>query len=281
MTSAPARIRFACQTYSWQMSGDLYRDRIDHIAAIAAGAGFPGLEIDTFMLGREFRTQQRLSSALLAHQLELAALAHAAEWQHDYETEDERTEADDIIALLSAFPDAKLVLVQLPGDDRRNLRVRQRAAIACMNAVGRRALEAGLRPSVHPNSPPASLFRTADDYEILLEGLHPSIGFTPDAGHIAAGGMDAVEVVRYYRDRIDHVHFKDIHPAGAWAATGSGVLDFPTIVSFLVKTGYDGWIVLEDESEDARQNPDAATHHNGEYVLEVLQPLCRTAHAGG
>lgn len=34
------------------------------------------------------------------------------------------------------------------------------------------------------------------------------------------------------------------------------------------------------ESEDARQNPDAATHHNGEYVLEVLQPLCRNALAG-
>ena len=259
------------------MSGDLYRGRIDHIAGIAAEAGFPGLEIDTFMLGKEFGVNHRLSSTLGAHHLELAALAHAAEWRHDHETEDERAEADDIIELLRAFPEARLVLVQLPGTDRTNLRVRQQAAIACMNAVGRRALEAGLRPTVHPNSPPGSLFRTADDYEVLLEGIDSNIGFTPDAGHIAAGGMNAVELVRYYRDRIDHVHFKDIHPGGAWAATGSGLLDFPAIVSFLVKTGYNGWIVLEDESEDARQNPDAATHHNGEYVLEVLQPLCRNA----
>jgi len=271
--SSPAGIRFACQTYSWQMSGELYRDRIDHIATTAAEAGFPGLEIDTFMLGQGFRDRQRLSSTLVECGLELVALAHAAEWHQDHETESERAEADEIITLLGAFPGAKLVLVQLPGADRADLRERQRLAIACMNAVGRRALAAGLQPTVHPNSPPGSLFRTAEDYEILLDGLDTSIRFTPDVGHIAAGGMDALETVRRYRNRVDHIHFKDMHSDGSWAATGSGQLDFVSIVSFLAQTGYEGWVVFEDECEDAHRNPDVATHRNGAYARDVLMPL--------
>ena len=268
-------ISFACQTYSWQMSGEVFRDRVDYIASTVSQAGFRGIEIDTFMLGPGFRNRERLVSTLDDSGLELAALAYAADWHSEHESDAERAEADAIIALLSAFRGAKLVLVQLPGAERSDLLERQRAAISCMNAVGQRALAAGLRPTVHPNSPPGSLFRVAEDYEILLDGLDPLIGFTPDVGHISAGGMEPLETVRRYRDRVDHIHFKDIHRDGSWAATGDGELDFPAILSFLARTDYEGWVVFEDESEDAHQNPDAAALRNLAYVSDVLMPVLR------
>jgi len=258
------------------MSGERYRGRLDHIAAVAAEAGFPGLEPEVTMLGRD-REPEHLSSVLREHRLELAALALAEEWRRPRESEAERSETDEIIALLSRFPDARLVLVQLPWEDRSDLAERQRAAIACMNAVARRALDAGVRPTVHPNSPPGSLFRTADDYELLLDRLDAGVGFTPDLGHVAAGGMDPLETVMRYRDRVDHLHLKDLDAQDAWAPTGAGRLDFPAVVSALVRTGYDGWVVFEDESEDARRDPDGATRRNGAYAREVLLPALARA----
>jgi inosose dehydratase len=130
---------------------------------------------------------------------------------------------------------------------------------------------------VHPNSPPGSLFRISEDYELLLDRLDPDVGFTPDIGHVAAGGMDPLETVKRYRDRVDHTHFKDINHDGSWAATGEGRLDFPAVVSYLAGTGYHGWIVFEDESEAAKRDPDTATRRNGVYARELLSPILNEA----
>jgi inosose dehydratase len=267
-------ISFACQTYSWQMSGGLYRGRIDHIAEVVAGAGFRGLEPEVFMLG-DFFNARRLSGTLAEHHLELASVALAAEWRRNAETAEERAEADKLIGLLRGFPSAKLVLVQLPGPDRSDLQLRQRRAIECMNAVGRRALDAGVKPTVHPNSPPGSVFRVETDYETLLDGLDPDIGFTADVGHVAVGGMGPLPTVTLYRERLDHLHFKDVGADGRWAPTGEGRVDFEGITAFLAATGYHGWIVFEDESEQARQDPGAAARHNAEFVRQVLVPAVR------
>ena len=40
------------------------------------------------------------------------------------------------------------------------------------------------------------VFRTQDDYDYLLENLSPLIGFTPDTGHISAGGMDPLTILQ-------------------------------------------------------------------------------------
>lgn len=271
-------MRFGCQTYSWQMSGDAYRGRLDHMAAVAAQSGFAGLEPEVVMLGGH--DDPGGAAAVLAERgLELAALAYAARWRGPAETPAERDEADRAIAFAARFRGAALVLAQLPGADREALAERQANAIACIDAVARRARAAGVRATVHPNSPPGSVFRTADDYEVLLDGLDPAVvGFTPDVGHVAAGGMDPLEVIRRHRNRIDHVHFKDIDRVGAWAPTGAGRIDFPGIVAHLRDTGYTGWIVFEDESADAERDPDQGARRNGAYAREVLAPIL---HANG
>jgi inosose dehydratase len=266
-------IRFGCQTYSWQMRGDAYKGRLDHMATVAAESGFAGIEPEVIMLG-DYADPGRAAEALDEAGLELTALAYAADWRGPRETAAEREEADRFIAFLERFPGTPLVVVQLPYDDRQNLRERQDNAIACMDAVARRAAAAGIRATVHPNSPPGSAFRTADDYERLLDALDPEvIGFTPDVGHLANGGMDPLDVIRRYRDRVDHVHFKDIDDDGTWAPTGEGRIDFPGIVSYLRDTGYAGWIVFEDESPSVEENPDLGARRNGVYAREVLVPL--------
>jgi inosose dehydratase len=275
VTPAATDIKFGCHSYTWHMSGEKYRGRIDHLAAVAADARFDGLEPEHFMLGEKYSDPRRVQEALTEHGLELAALALVAAWLQPEETENERAEVDECIGILANFPGSKFVLVPVPLSPHGglDLATRQSNALACINAVAGRAREAGVVATVHPNSSPDSAFRKADDYEVLFGGLDPDVGFTPDAGHIAAGGMDPLETIKRYRSRVDHVHFKDIHEDGSWAPTGEGRLDFPGIVAYLNETGYRGWVIFEDESESAERDPDTATRRNGTYVADALSPL--------
>jgi inosose dehydratase len=182
-------------------------------------------------------------------------------------------EAEFAFQYLKAFPEAVLILVQLPGKDRSNLQVRQRNALANINAVAKRASEQGITCSYHPNSPSGSIFRTEEDYKVLLNGINAEFcGYAPDSGHIVKGGMDVKEIFQTYRSLIKHVHFKDIDSHGRWTSLGQGTIDHPYLVKYLQETGYQGWIMVEEESEEAEIEPDQVTIKNGLYLKDVLFP---------
>jgi inosose dehydratase len=118
----------------------------------------------------------------------------------------------------------------------------------------------------------------------LFDGLDSRyVGFAPDTGHIARGGMDVVELFETYRSLIKHIHFKDIAAGGGasdggaaggeWTAMGAGTIDFPRIVTRLRDTGYTGWIMVEEESFEAETDPDAAAGKNGIYLRQSLLPI--------
>ncbi len=263
--------KFGCQTYTWQMSFERYVGKIPHILDVLKQAGYAGVEPETCMLGSYYDDPGMLAEELGSHDLALAALTLALPWAHERETDEERAEAAKAVRYLKHFPGTPLVLCQLPGPDRSDLQHRQKNAIACINAVAARAAGEGIACAFHPNSPEGSVFRVRDDYEKLMDHIKPEfLGFAPDAGHIAKGGMDVLEVFKAYRQHIRHVHFKDIGSNGKWATMGDGVIDFPTVVKFLRETDYNGWIIVEEESRRAESHPDEVTIANGKYVEEKL-----------
>lgn len=269
MTSPASGIRLGCQTYSWQMSIGTYRGRVGHMAAVAAGAGFSGFEPEVIMLGDGW-SAGALQAELDRHGITLAALCLAERWAGPAETPAEAQAADRAIEAVALARGGVLNLCQLPGDDRAGLAQRQRNALSCLAAVSARAADQGVHCTFHPNSPAGSVFRTAEDYDVLLTGLPERIGFTPDLGHIVRGGMQPLEVLATYRERVDHVHYKDIGPDGEWAPTGAGIIDFAAVTQFLADTGYRGWIVMEDESPQARTDPDGAARRNADYARATL-----------
>lgn len=268
------QINFGCQFYTWQMSGSRNIGKLPHILNTVRAANFAGVEPETIMLGSYYDDPEALKAVLDQYGLELGALTLVCDWAGSQETEAERLEADRIVKYLQDFPGTHLVLCQMPGKDRRDLRERQANLIACVNSCAGRAVDQGIICSFHPNSPPGSVFRSADDYKVLLDGLDSRlVGFAPDTGHIAKGGMEVTEIFKKYRDLVKHVHFKDIDAMGVWSAMGGGTIDFPWIVRMLRDTDYTGWIMVEEESQEAETDPDAATIKNGEYLLHSLLPL--------
>jgi mannonate dehydratase len=89
-----------------------------------------------------------------------------------------------------------------------------------LKAVVPVAAEAGVRLALHPNDPPAPVSRGSGQIMGTVEGWKrligivdsPSNGITFDCGVTREMGRDPVEVCRYFgdRDRINHVHFRNV-----------------------------------------------------------------------
>jgi len=268
------KIKLACETYTWVMSGDgSYLNKLDHIMDICRKAGMKGIEPDNSFMS-DHSDPIKMKESLDKYGLELSSLAYVEHWLHPKETEDERKRADNWISFLQHFPDTILLSVQMPQSNRDNLKERQQNMINCVNALSRRAMEKGIICSNHPNSPEGSVFRIESDYDVLLEGLDDEVcGYCPDVGHIAKGGMMPLNILKTYRSIINLVHYKDMYHNGQWAPTGEGDIDFKEITRYLSDTDYSGWIVMEDECDEAITNPDWLTIRDGVYILNEVLPL--------
>jgi inosose dehydratase len=94
------------------------------------------------------------------------------------------------------------------------------------------------------------------------------IGFCPDTGHLAAGGGDAVALIRKHAQRVTHVHLKDFTPEPfGFHPLGHGIVDIPWVLEALRDAGYDHWATVELD-EYAGRPGEAATDS-----FRYLQPL--------
>lgn len=94
----------------------------------------------------------------------------------------------------------------------------------------------------------------------VMEGTDPKyFDLVADVGHIAAGGLDPVEVCRRYRSRIIAVHLRDWDPnavserngekvSGRFVPLGEGKIDLLNIVDFLRETSFSGSVNAEGGS---------------------------------
>ncbi|HRX54234.1 MAG TPA: sugar phosphate isomerase/epimerase [Verrucomicrobiales bacterium] len=283
-----SNIKFGSQVYTWFMqgTGKGYDNKLDHMIKIAAQAGFKGIEpmvlevserglgCSSYWLG-DFKDPAKLKDALAEHGIELAGLALVCGWDAETETPEEKAAADYTIETLKHFPGAKLGTVPLPSG-RKNLQERRLNLVRNVNAVSRRAVDAGLVCSFHPNSPPASLVRTQEDYDVVLSSLNPCLtGWTPDVGHIIRGGMDVIATLDKWSHLVNHIHYKDFSGNGPepWAQMGTGKLDFHKITEWLTLHNYEGWIICEDEAHVAVEDPDGVTLQNGQWCQDNLVGL--------
>lgn len=266
-------MKLACETYTWQMPGEQYKGRLEHIMDIASQAGYKGIEPDSSFL-KHLSDPVLMREALDKYKLDLSVFCYVEDWLSPTETADERRRVDDWLKFMTHFPDSIFLMVQMPGKDRNNLVERQQNLLSCVNAIARRAADKGIVCSYHPNSPMGSVFRTEEDYKILLNGLDPKlVGYTPDLGHIAKGGMDPLSIVKEYHELVNCIHYKDMFADGRWALMGEGIIDFVGTTNYLKSIGFDGWIVVEDESDKAITDPDSVALVDGEYNHRVLEPL--------
>jgi inosose dehydratase len=266
-------IKIACETYTWQMPGEQYKGKLEDIMKVSSLAGFKGIEPEASFL-HHLSDPGLMKAALHAYKLELAVFCYVENWRNPFETTEERKRADDWIKFLQHFPETIFLLVQMPGKDREHLEERQTNLLSCVNSIAKRAADAGIECSFHPNSPMGSVCRNSEDYKKVLNGLdNRVIKYTPDLGHIAKGGMDPLSVAKQYKDLINCIHYKDMYENGEWAPMGDGMIDFAAVTNYLRSIDFSGWIVVEDECDEAITDPDSVVLKDGQYNKKVIEPL--------
>jgi inosose dehydratase len=268
------KIKLGAEVYTWFMSekGKTYENQLGHMIEVVAKAGFTGIEPMHFWMG-DWADPIKLHEKLDQHNIKLAGIALALDWNNPKETAEEKKQADHAIEIIKHFPECVICTVQMP-TGRHDLKQRRLNLVANVNTVSKRAADAGIKCSFHPNSPESSTNRTAEDYDVILNGLDAAVtGWTPDVGHIRNGGMDILKKIQEFKSLINHVHYKDWDGEPEWALMGKGKINFEEITRWLVAQNYEGWILCEDEADAAIADPDGVTVHDGKYCQERLMPI--------
>lgn len=265
--------RFGAEVYTWFMSnnGETYKGQLGHMIEVISKAGFTGIQPIFTWMG-PLADADALEAKLKEQNISLAAVALALDWNGTKETDEEKKIADEAIKLLSRFPDSVLCTVQIP-TGRHNLTERRKNLVDIVNTVSARAADKGVISSFHPNSPHTSITRTEEDYKAILESLDSKVtGWCPDVGHIINGGMDPLTKMKEYRSLINHVHYKDWDGNPEFTLMGNGKVALTEITQWLKDEKFDGWIICEDEGQEALEDPDFVTLHDGKWIQESLMP---------
>jgi inosose dehydratase len=126
---------------------------------------------------------------------------------------------------------------------------------------------------------------TAAEVESFLAVTDPDlVGLCLDTGHWTYAGGDALDAVRRHGQRVRHVHFKDCDPAvadaarrdevdyfeavrrGVFCELGAGAVAFPAILDELRASGYEGWIVVEQDVFPGMGQPLESARHSRAYL---------------
>jgi inosose dehydratase len=148
--------------------------------------------------------------------------------------------------------------------------------------LARETNAAGGRLAFHPHA--GTFVEMPDEVARLAAATDPDlVGFCLDVGHYVVGGGDPVAAVASLGSRVRHVHLKDVaaeplerlsagRVPGFRAALrerlftelGAGVLDLDGVLGALAAIGYQGWLMVE---QDTTWRPPSESAAIGRAVL--------------
>jgi len=130
-----------------------------------------------------------------------------------------------------------------------------------LERVAQAVRERGLEPTFHHHA--STYIETPREIERLLDDT--SVHLTFDSGHLLLGGGSPSEHYPRWADRINHLHLKDVDlrilreaqgsadpvrevwEKKVFVALGEGDLDMPALIGDIQASGYDGWLVVEQD----------------------------------
>jgi inosose dehydratase len=175
------------------------------------------------------------------------------------------------------------------GGDDPSLRLDDRRWSALVDGVARAAdaaRDGGYEPVFHHHT--ATYVEGLPEIERFLEDT--DVPLLLDSGHLAVAGGDPIAGLRDWSERIGAVHLKDVRMdvlrtvradradmltawrRGLFCALGDGDVDLDGFCAALDASGYDGWLVIEQdrvlEDEDAFAGAAAEQERNRAWLRE-------------
>jgi sugar phosphate isomerase/epimerase len=259
-------LKVGCQTFTWEMLGGAWTGTPDDLLAAISAGGYAGIEITDTMIGGYADRPADFEKSLKRHGLQLVSFAFGSKTGF---TLADHIDADLEVArrwidFAAQFPGALVsigsatVVSDGPRDDKFAV------AAEFYNRAAALGQASGVAVAVHPSSHHNTLLFNRADYDKIFALLDPAlVGWIPDTGHILRGHDDILDTLRTYQERIRYLHLKDVDDDDQWAMLGKGVLDTSAVIEIVAAAPkFNGWLVLEEESETAGKDPAAAVKLN-------------------
>ena len=157
-------------------------------------------------------------------------------------------------------------------------------------AIAGAARELGLITAFHPHV--GSYVETEAEIEQLLERTDPSlVGLCVDTGHLAYAGVDILTVTQRHRERVRHVHLKDVSASilqqarhsgwsfaeavgrGIFVPLGDGLVDLRAMLDVLRSTDYSDWLVVEQDRRLLTEEQQFLAQTQAQQSRETLRRL--------
>jgi inosose dehydratase len=165
-----------------------------------------------------------------------------------------------------------------------------------LNKIKAVAAQVGVETVLHPHV--GTMVENFDHIMRVLNGS--SIQFCLDTGHMMIGGTNPAEFADKHPDRIAHAHLKDVNESAAaqvrareityyegvtgdlYKPLGKGDADIRLIIRSLIKAGYEGWFVLEqDNVVTSEPAPGAGPLSDAKESVDFLRKVLSELEAEG
>lgn len=131
-----------------------------------------------------------------------------------------------------------------------------------------------------------TVVQSRQDIDTLMSLTGPSVKLLLDTGHALWGGSDPADLAKVYRDRIGHVHVKDLRAinrakadAEDWSflqaiigdvftVPGDGCIDYAKV--FAEIPDYSGWVVIEAEQYSKDVSPLIYVRMGRNHLVNIL-----------
>lgn len=264
-----AELHIGCQTFTWEMLGKNWTGGPDDLVGAISAGGYSGIEITDTMIGDYADKPAAFARRLADAGLSLVSFAFGSssgftvpeKLASDLET------ARRWVDFAAYFPGALISMGSATVVSAGERADKFAVAADCYNRATEIGRAAGVTVAVHPSSHHNTLLFTREDYDALFALLDPQVGWVPDTGHILRGGQVMDDTLAAFKDRIRYVHLKDVDANGVWAMLGAGACDVPAVIETVRQAPlFNGWIIVEEESDKAGEDPAAAVRVNRETL---------------
>ncbi len=118
--------------------------------------------------------------------------------------------------------------------------------------VEKKVKETNIKLAIHNHGPGDEVYPTPEVVYDKIKSMDKRMGLCIDIGHVKRLGLDPVENIKKYADRMYDLHLKDVDLVAAEGKSvelGRGVIDLPAVINTLREINYKGVMALEFEKD--------------------------------